>query len=156
MRLCAVLPLIAVAAALIPSPTFAGDTPARTSSKSGWYLAGKGGPSFAALRGVEASQSGRAVNDTSASNLIGAFGMAVGYEWMYHHHIPLRTELEFVNRTEVTYDASPVLGSGTSGALASTAQNVTTLAKVYWHFPVDSEMWWPFVSAGREQRSSRD
>ena len=53
-----------------------------------------------------------------------------------------------MNRTEVTYDASPLLTSGSSGALASTAQNVTTMAKFYWHFPVGSENWWPFASTG--------
>lgn len=31
---------------------------------------------------------------------------------------------------------------------ASTVQNVTTMARAYWHFPVDSRAWWPFVSAG--------
>jgi opacity protein-like surface antigen len=48
----------------------------------------------------------------------------------------------------VTYDASPLLRGRPSGALASTAQNVTTMAKAYWHFPVRSDMWWPFVSGG--------
>ena len=74
--------------------------------------------------------------------------MAAGYEWMYRYDLPIRTEFEFMNRTEVTYDASPVFLSTPSGALASTAQNITGMAKFYWHFPVDSDRWWPFLSAG--------
>ena len=53
-----------------------------------------------------------------------------------------------MNRTEVTYNASPVLLGTSSGALASTQQNVTGMAKAYWHFPVNSANWWPFVSGG--------
>ena len=114
----------------------------------GWYFAGKGGPSYTALGGLKATQSGNTLTKTSSGNVVGAFGMAAGYEWMYRYHIPLTTELEFMNRTEVQYNVSPLMSSGTSGALASSAQNVTTLAKVYWHFPVGSDRWWPFVSGG--------
>jgi len=113
----------------------------------GWYVSGKGGPSFSQLSGVSASGGGSASRDGS-QNVIGAFGMAGGYEWTYRYHIPLRTELEFMNRTEVTYDASPLLQGRPSGALASTMQNITTMAKAYWHFPVGSDQWWPFVSGG--------
>jgi opacity protein-like surface antigen len=116
-------------------------------SHPGWYVAGKGGPSYSAIAGIKGSDGGT-VGDTSANNLNGAFGMAAGYEFMHRHGIPLRAELEFMNRTEVTYDASPLLTSPASGALASTAQNITTMAKVFWHFPVDSTNWWPFASAG--------
>lgn len=115
---------------------------------AGWYFAGKGGPSYSALSGVHATQAGNTANKGNSANVVGAFGMAGGYEWMYRYHVPLRTELEFMNRTEVTHDTSPLMRTGTSGALASTAQNVTAMAKVYWHFPVGSEKWWPFVSGG--------
>jgi opacity protein-like surface antigen len=152
MRRRAVSCLLAVAAAIPPTMARADESPARdvlsANPDKGWYVSGKGGPAFAALRDVQASQSGRTVQEGSASNLVGAFGMAAGYEWMYRYHVPLRTELEFMNRTEVTYDASPLLLNSPSGALASTAQNVTTMARGYWHFPVDSDTWWPFVSAG--------
>lgn len=113
----------------------------------GWYFSGKGGPTFARLNGLRMSNGG-SISDDHASNIIGAFGAAAGYEWMYRYNLPLRTELEFMNRTEVTYDASPLKLGGPSGALASTVQNVTTMAKLYWHFPVNSPEWWPFVSAG--------
>lgn len=116
-------------------------------STSGWYVSGKGGPSFAALTGIS-STSGAVVDHDHASNVIGSFGMAAGYEWMYRYDIPLRTEFEFMNRTEVTYDRTPFLQNAPSGALASTAQNVTAMMKLYWHFPVDSDKWWPFVSTG--------
>ena len=113
----------------------------------GWYVSGKGGPSFAQLSGIAATGGGT-VNGDHSQNIIGAFGMAAGYEWSYRYHVPLRTELEFMNRTEVTYNASPSMLGGPSGGLASTVQNVTTMAKAYWHFPVGSENWWPFVSGG--------
>lgn len=122
-------------------------TAAAAQSGAGWYASGKGGPTYSALSGIGPGGAGR-INDKHASNGIGSFGMAAGYEWMYGFDLPLRTEFEFMNRTEVTYDATPVLASGPSGALASTAQNVTGMAKFYWHFPVDSDRWWPFVSAG--------
>jgi len=116
-------------------------------SDRGWYFSGKGGPTYSALSGIS-GKDGAVVGDDHASNMIGSFGMAAGYEWMYRYDVPLRTELEFMNRTEVTYDATPLLRSGPSGALASTAQNVTAMMKLYWHFPVDSDKWWPFVSTG--------
>ena len=160
MRRRAVLSLLAVPAVLLPAAARAGDPPAAVAGDppvkvvpwvnpdKGWYVSGKGGPAFSALRDVQASQAGATVQEGSATNLIGGFGMAAGYEWMYRYRVPLRTELEFMNRTEVTYDASPLLTNRASGALASTAQNVTAMAIAYWHFPVDSDKWWPFVSAG--------
>jgi len=147
MRRFAFLLPFAAAVCFPPHVAHAAVTPLLSSGK-GWYLSGKGGPTFSELSNVGATQSGNTINATSAHNVIGSFGMAGGYEWMYHYHIPLRTELEFMNRTEVTYDASPLMKNGTSGALASTAQNVTTMAKFYWHFPVGSRKWWPFLSAG--------
>ncbi len=114
---------------------------------SGRYFSGKGGPTISRLAGVR-SMAGHSINKKSAISGIGAFGMAVGYEWMYRYGVPLRTELEFMNRTEVTFNESPHLYGAASGALASTAQNVTTMVKAYWHFPVKSAIWWPFVSAG--------
>ncbi|MBR9970568.1 outer membrane protein [Magnetospirillum sulfuroxidans] len=133
----------------LPALAFAGQAvPAKPNPDKGWYFSGKGGPSFSTLQGVTASQSGAQAREDSSANVVGAFGMAGGYEWSYRYRIPLRTELEFMNRTEVTYDASPLRTSQNSGALASTVQNVTTMAKGYWHFPVGSSAWWPFVSAG--------
>ena len=132
----------------LPAVAVAQDTPPlRPDPTRGWYFSGKGGPSFASLNGVEAS-SGTPVTEDRAANVVGAFGMAGGYEWSYRYRVPLRTELEFTNRTELTYDASPMLSNPGSGALASTVQNVTTMARGYWHFPVGSREWWPFVSAG--------
>jgi opacity protein-like surface antigen len=114
----------------------------------GWYFSGKGGPSMGMISGVSPSQSGATTTEDSANNMIGAFGMATGYEFSYRYRLPLRLEMEFINRTEITYDASPLMTSRATGALASTVQNVTTMAKGYWHFPVGSRAWWPFVSAG--------
>lgn len=132
----------------LPAVAVAQDVPPpRLDPSKGWYFSGKGGPSFASLNGVQA-QSGAPVTEDGAANVVGAFGMAGGYEWSYRYLVPLRTELEFMNRTELTYDASPMLGTPGSGALASTVQNVTTMARGYWHFPVGSRAWWPFVSAG--------
>jgi opacity protein-like surface antigen len=88
------------------------------------------------------------VNGDHSQNIVGAFGMAAGYEWLYRYGLPLRTEFEFMNRTELTYNASPLQLGTSSGALASTVQNITGMAKAYWHFPVGSRMWWPFVSGG--------
>ena len=136
--------MVALAALLGAGPAAAG-TP--SDSPSGWYIAGKGGPSYAQVSGIGAGDGGTVARG-HGQNVIGAFGLSAGYEWAERHGIPLRTELEFMNRTEVTYDASPVLAGGTSGALASTLQNVTTMAKAYWYFPVGSRQWWPFVSGG--------
>ena len=122
--------------------------PAHAKPKNGWYFDGKGGPSYSALSSVKSATAGETTYESSGSNIIGAFGMAGGYEWMYKYHIPLRTELEFMNRTEVTYDAAPLTTANGSGSLASTAQNITTMANAYWHFPVGSKIWWPYVSGG--------
>jgi opacity protein-like surface antigen len=114
---------------------------------SGFYLAGKGGPTFALASGVS-GQGGGGVEDDSASNLIGAFGLAGGYAWV-SQGLPLRTELEFMNRTEVSYNASPVYsGGGPADSIGSDIQNVTLMAKGYWHFDAGSPRWSPFVSAG--------
>jgi len=116
-------------------------------SESGWYASGKGGPSQAKLHGIGATGSG-SVDNSQASNIIGAFGMAAGYDWAKRTKLPLRTELEFMNRTEVTYDATPLMAGSSSGALASTVQNITTMGKAYWYFPGRSQIWAPFVSGG--------
>lgn len=131
------------------SPTLAQQPQTQSDLRDhGWYLAGKGGPSFGMLSGVSPSQAGPDATEDAANAMIGAFGMAGGYELSYRYHVPLRLELEFMNRTEITYDASPMMTRRATGALASTVQNVTTTAKGYWHFPVNSAHWWPFVSAG--------
>ncbi len=119
----------------------------RSRAVSGWYVSGKGGPSWSGLRDISSTR-GKTVDDGQASNVIGSFGMAGGYQWMYRFNIPLRTEFEFMNRTEVIYNASPLLRGTSSGALASSVQNVTGMARAYWHMPVNSSRWWPFLSAG--------
>lgn len=141
--------LAAVLLSVLPTLAWAADAPPKqqVDPSKGWYFSGKGGPSFASVGGVKGS-SGASATEDSANNVVGAFGMAAGYEWMYSKHIPLRTELEFINRTELTYDASPLLQGGHSGALASTVQNITVMPRAYWHFPVGSDKWWPFVSGG--------
>lgn len=135
--------------AILICGVFVAPCPALSRSRdvSGWYVAGKGGPSWSGLRGIS-STAGKSVDDDQASNVIGSFGMAGGYQWMYRFGIPLRTEFEFMNRTEVIYDASPLLRGVSSGALASSVQNITAMGKMYWHIPVNSRRWWPFLSAG--------
>jgi opacity protein-like surface antigen len=100
------------------------------------------------LSGVSPEQGGASATEDAANTMIGAFGMAGGYEFSYRYRLPLRVELEVMNRTEITDDSSPMMTSRATGALASTVQNVTTMAKGSWHFPVQSTRWWPFVSAG--------
>ncbi|GAB3131231.1 hypothetical protein GCM10027256_37250 [Novispirillum itersonii subsp. nipponicum] len=154
LRLLHILP-VSLATCLAASSALAagsGPQPApakpvvQTDSDRGWYFQGKGGPSFTALGGVAATGGG-SPTESDAANVVGAFGMAAGYEWAHRYRIPLRTELEFMNRTDMAYNASPVL-AGQPGALASSVQNVTVMAKGYWYFPVGSTMWWPFVSGG--------
>ena len=54
-----------------------------------------------------------------------------------------------MNRTEITYDASPVFKPGApASSLASTVQDVSFMAKGYRHFQTDDPQWSPFVSAG--------
>jgi opacity protein-like surface antigen len=114
---------------------------------SGFYFAGKGGPAFAFASDIE-SGSGSALKDDSAFNAIGAFGMGIGYTWA-KQGLPLRTEFEFVNRTEISYNASPLFSSSSSNdAVASDIQNITAMLKGSWHFSSGDGMWSPFVSAG--------
>ena len=143
----AVLSLLLVTAllSLPPAPARAGNDGITAPSGSGFYFSGKGGPILGYMRNIK-SDSGSAVNKTSAYNMIGGFGMAAGYAWA-REGLPIRTEFEFMNRTEINYDKSPVL-SGSSDAVGSTVQNVTGLAKVYWHFNVDSPKWSPFLLGG--------
>lgn len=133
-----------IASALIVSSTSAN----AQSAKSGFYFAGKGGPSFLDASGIESSGGG-ALSDTNALNMVGAFGMAAGYTWL-QQGLPLRTELELMNRTELTYDASPLFSSGAGrSALASTVQDVSMMLRGYWHFDAGSPtIWTPFLSAG--------
>jgi len=121
------------------------ETPNR---RSGFYFSGKGGPSFLDSGSVSASTGGT-LTDDSSSNLVGAFGMAAGYTWL-QQGLPGRTEIELMNRTELTYDASPLLrGSGANYALGSTVQDVSLMLRGFWHFKLsEPAMWSPFVSAG--------
>lgn len=116
--------------------------------RSGFYFAGKGGPSFLDTGSISTS-TGAGLRDDSGAGVVGAFGMAGGYTWS-NQGLPLRTELEFMNRTEVTYDSTPLLrGAGTNYALASTVQNVSLMLRGYWHFRLgDPNVWSPFLSGG--------
>lgn len=135
------LSAVAVSAA---APAMAGDA----QQPSGFYFAGKGGPSLVET-GTVKSSTGAGLVDDSGRNMIGAFGMAGGYTWL-HEGLPLRTELELMNRTEVTFDGAPLLtGGGTNYALSSTVQNVSLMLKGYWYFRSGNpEVWSPFISGG--------
>ena len=139
-------PAAAGSSARPSAPAVTAKPAVQTDPDRGWYFQGKGGPSFTALSGVSAPGGGRPT-ESDAANVVGAFGMAGGYDWSQRYRIPLRTELEFMNCTDMAYNASPAL-VGASGALASSVQNVTVMAKGYWYFPVGSTQWWPFVSGG--------
>src|SRR3546814_1702703 len=119
--------LLAACAVAIAVPAMAGDA----QKPSGFYFAGKGGPSLVET-GTVKSSTGAGLVDDSGRNMVGAFGMAGGYTWL-HEGLPLRTELELMNRTEVTFDGAPLLtGGGTNYALSSTVQNVSLMLKGYW------------------------
>lgn len=128
---------------LAAMPAFAGD-----SQSSGFYFAGKGGPSLVET-GTVKSSTGAGLVDDNGRNMVGAFGMAGGYTWL-HEGLPLRTELELMNRTEVTFDGAPLLsGSGTNYTLSSTVQNVSLMLKGYWYFRSGNPaVWSPFISGG--------
>lgn len=133
--------------ALPLAPAHAGDDGITAPSGSGFYLAGRGGPVLGYMRNLK-SDSGNSLNKTNAYNMIGGFGMAAGYAWA-KEGLPIRTELEFMNRTEINYDKSPLFsGSSPNDAVGSTVQNVTALAKVYYHFNVGDPKWSPFLSGG--------
>jgi len=119
----------------------------QSASGSGFYFAGKGGPTLAFATDIE-NGAGRALKDDSATNMIGAFGMGLGYTWA-REGLPLRTEIEFMNRTEVSYNQSPLFaGSAANDAVGSDLQNVTAMAKGYYHFASGDRMWSPFISGG--------
>ncbi len=118
-----------------------------SSQGSGFYFTGKGGPAFAFATDIE-NGAGRKLEDDSAVNMIGAFGMGLGYTWA-RQGLPLRTELEFVNRTEVSYNRSPLFsGSATNDTVGSDIQNITAMMKGYYHFNSGDMMWSPFISGG--------
>lgn len=139
---------IQIAAFVLLIPIVWAGAPQAFAGDSGYYLSGKGGPTYLTVGGFQAS-SGGALHDTSAANMVGAFGMAAGYTWA-KQGIPLRTELEFMNRTEVTHDSSPLFSvGGTNFGVASTVQNVSAMLKAYWYLPYgDPNRMSPFVSAG--------
>lgn len=138
--------LLGAAVLLLTAAAFA--LPAAAGGRSGYYLAGKGGPSVLGMSQIDSSAS-VALNDDSAVNMVGAFGMAGGYNWS-HFGLPLRTEVELMNRTEVTFNSNPLLTTGGSDyAVASTVQNVSLMLRGAWYFHVgDPNVWSPFVSAG--------
>ena len=138
--------LLVPALALLLSGLAAMPARAGDGQPSGFYFSGKGGPSFLDTGTVKSSSG---LTDTSGSNIVGAFGMAGGYTWL-HEGLPLRTELELMNRTEVTFDSTPLLsGGGTNYALSSTVQNISVMLKGYWYFKVgDPAIWSPFISGG--------
>lgn len=113
-----------------------------------YYFSGKGGPTYGFVSGIKGENSATNVRDDFAQNVIGSFGVAFGRNWL-DRGLPLRTEIEFMNRTEITYDASPLFKPGTpASSLASTVQDVSLMAKGYWHFETDDPQWSPFVSVG--------
>lgn len=145
---CARLLLAAFACGLALA---AAGSPARAeqlnATSSGFYFAGKGGPTFGLATDIENS-AGLALQDDNAINMIGSFGVGLGYTWA-KEGLPLRTEIELINRTEISYNASPLFsGSGANDAVGSDIQNVTALAKGYYHFDSGAPIWSPFISAG--------
>lgn len=137
---------LAGAAVLLLAPALA--LPATAGEKSGYYFAGKGGPSLLGMNSIDADN-GATLNDDSAVNMVGAFGMAGGYNWA-KQGLPLRTEISLMNRTEVTFNSDPLLSfGGNDYALASTVQNVSLMLRGAWYFNVgDPDVWSPFLSAG--------
>src|SRR3546814_18312561 len=81
--------------------------------------------------------------------MVVACGRVGVYSWL-HEGLPLRTELELMNRTEVTFDGAPLLtGGGTNYALSSTVQNVSLMLKGYWYLRSGNpEVWPPFIYGG--------
>ncbi len=132
----------------LPATALAADDAVGAADRnSGWYLAGKGGPVFGFATGIR-NEGGQALNDEDAVNMVGGFGMAGGYTWA-RQGLPLRTELELMNRTEISYNASPLFSSSSSNdAVGSDIQNVTLMAKGYYHFDAGNPMWSPFIMGG--------
>ena len=68
-----------------------------------------------------------AVNKSSEDDTLTALGLAVGYDWGKSFDVPVRTELEYMYRTDFNYSADPTFTNAAVATKVDIDMNVQTL-----------------------------
>ncbi|MEW5772273.1 MAG: outer membrane beta-barrel protein [Thermodesulfobacteriota bacterium] len=88
------------------------------------------------------------VNNTSEDDTLTALGLAAGFNWKEMAGVPLRTEIEYMYRSEFSYEANPTFkdaGAPTKVDVDMTVQ--TLLVNLFLDIPTDSALT-PYVGGG--------
>ena len=130
-----------------------GGTATVAADQLAWYAAARFIGSFAMVDEISntstGADSGFAVNETDATDLVAAPGLALGYWLGPEIKIPLRVELEYDLRYRFDYDNSPFtfVGAAPQKGLQSNIQTHTVLFNFYYDIQTDSRFI-PFVGVG--------
>jgi len=88
------------------------------------------------------------VNEESESDTLGVLGVALGYNWKELSGLPLRTEIEYMYRTDFTYKSDPVFKNAAMPTKVDIDLNVQTLLlSLYLDIPTGTALT-PFVGGG--------
>jgi len=117
------------------------------------YIAGKVGVSamsaddIANTSRVAPGQTAASLTKTDSHNIVVPIGVAIGYNWR-KHGVSLRTEFEYLNRSNFGYTSTPVFtNSGTPIGLTSKIGSQTLFANVFYDFH-NATLFTPFVGGG--------
>ena len=117
------------------------------------YIAGKVGVSamsaddIANTSRVAPGQTAASLTKTDSHNTVVPVGVAIGYNWG-KHGVSLRTEFEYLNRSNFGYTSTPVFtNSGTPIGLTSKIGSQTLFANVFYDFH-NATLFTPFVGGG--------
>jgi opacity protein-like surface antigen len=116
----------------------------------GLYLGGKAGVSFEGvdnLKNTSPVANPAAVNVTSQSNTVGAFGANIGYNFK-RLGAPIRAEVEYTYRTDFDYSPNPVFSNaGVASSLNSTLNSHTVMVNAYYDIDTKTKFT-PYVGGG--------
>ena len=113
------------------------------------YLSGKLGLSLMKASDITntSNPGGATVTKQSTSETVMPLGGAIGYNWA-KHGISLRTEVEFLYRTNLGYDSNPTFtNAGTPTKFTSKMTSKTVLFNGYYDF-TNTTKFTPFVGGG--------
>ena len=114
------------------------------------YISGKIGVSAMSaddIANTSGGGGGPSLTKTDSHDTVVPVGVAIGYNWR-KHGVALRTEFEYLNRSNFGYNSTPVLTSpGIQIGLTSKIGSQTLFANVFYDFH-NATLFTPFIGGG--------
>jgi opacity protein-like surface antigen len=117
----------------------------------GAYLGLKMGASLMSAEDMTNTSNGTNLaptNKKDEDDAVFAVGAAVGYNWKPRFNAPIRTDLEYMYRTELNYSPNPnFVNAGTPSRSDNDLNSHTVMANLYWDIGTWSNLT-PFIGGG--------